>query len=118
MIKIKNVRAGILIVADAGLELRPGGVAAVEKATPQIERAIATGHLVCIDTPKPLAPPAPAMEPPPADSLAGLQIAEAIARVNAEQDPERLKAWLHAEKRRSVISAIQNKLAGVLPDAG
>jgi len=117
MIRIKNVRPNMLLITDAGLVLGPGGVASVETATTEIERAIKTGHLVRLGVP-PAGAPAP--EPPPvsSDSLAGLTLAEAVARVNAEQDPKRLKTWLNADKRRSVITAIQNKLAGALPDAG
>lgn len=116
MIRIKNVRPNMLLITDAGLILGPGGVVSVETATREIERAIATGHLVRLGVP-PAGVPAP--EPPPvsSDNLAGLSLAEAVTRVNAEQDPERLKMWLNAEKRRGVITAIQNKLAGALPDA-
>lgn len=49
MIKIKNVRPGILIIADAGLKLAPGESREIESPTRQIEKAIADGLLARVD---------------------------------------------------------------------
>jgi glycosyltransferase involved in cell wall biosynthesis len=46
MFKVKNVRPGILIIADAGLRLEPGRVLEVEELTPHMERAVSAGLLV------------------------------------------------------------------------
>jgi hypothetical protein len=49
LIRIKNVRPGILIIADAGLKLGPGESREVEELTPQGKQALANGQLVQID---------------------------------------------------------------------
>ena len=49
MIKVKNIRAGIVIIADAGLKLAPGETTEVENATRQMSAAIADGLLARID---------------------------------------------------------------------
>ena len=49
MVKVKNVRPGILIIADAGLKLGPGEVADIGSLTPQAEKAIKDGLLARID---------------------------------------------------------------------
>lgn len=49
MIKVKNVRPGILIIADAGLKLAPGESRDVDELTPQAKRALAGGLLVQMD---------------------------------------------------------------------
>lgn len=56
MVKIKNVRPGILIIADAGLKLAPGESREVEALTPQAKDAITSGLLAQMDktqNPKP-----------------------------------------------------------------
>ncbi len=45
MIRIKNLRGGWLFIPDAGLKLRAGQVASVEKLTPQIEGLIKKGYV-------------------------------------------------------------------------
>lgn len=45
MIKVKNVRAGIVIIADAGLKLAPGEAVSVERLTPQMTSAVNAGLL-------------------------------------------------------------------------
>ena len=45
MIQIKNLRGGWLFIPDAGLKLRAGQVASVEKLTPQIEGLIKRGYV-------------------------------------------------------------------------
>ena len=49
LIKIKNVRPGILIIADAGLKLAPGEVVPVENLSRQSLQAISDGLLVRMD---------------------------------------------------------------------
>ncbi len=49
MTKLKNVRAGIVIIADAGLKLAPGEVAEMETLTPQARRAVAGGMLAQLE---------------------------------------------------------------------
>jgi hypothetical protein len=46
--KIKNIRPGIVIIADAGLKLAPGEVVEMEKLTPQTSRAIDAGMLATV----------------------------------------------------------------------
>jgi hypothetical protein len=50
VIKVKNVRPGLLLVADAGLRLAPGETASVEKLTSQMERCLEDGLLTRIDS--------------------------------------------------------------------
>ena len=118
MLKIKNVRAGMLLVTDAGLVLVPGGVAEVPTATPEIERALERGYLVRVEAQQEqgLLPETTV----PADTLAGLQSADAVAKVNAETDPEKLQGYLNTERRRGVVTAINNRIAelsGTAPNA-
>ena len=107
MVKVKNVRAGVLLVTDADLQLAPGAVAEVSAVTPQIERAVATGHLVLLGKGPVEVEPAPDT---PVDDLSGLQATEAVARVQTETDVTALEAWLAAEKRRSVATAINARI--------
>ena len=46
---VKNLRPGVLILADAGLRLGPGETAEIAALTPQIQKAIATGRLARLD---------------------------------------------------------------------
>ena len=107
MVQVKNVRAGMLLITDAGLELKPGEVAGAASLSPQMQRAVASGHLVVVRDDAPVAGP-PETDTP--ESLAALQAPDAVARVQAETDVERLKPWLAAEKRRSVVAAINARL--------
>lgn len=50
MIKVKNVRAGIVIIADAGLKLAPGETVSVDRLTAQMQSAIEAGLLARIDS--------------------------------------------------------------------
>jgi len=47
--KVKNVRPGILIIADAGLKLGPGEVVDISPLTAQAEKAIENGLLARVD---------------------------------------------------------------------
>ncbi len=49
MVKIKNVRPGILIIADAGLKLAPGESVDLDALTPQARKAIDDGLLACTE---------------------------------------------------------------------
>ena len=49
MTKLKNVRAGIVIIADAGLKLAPGETVSVERPSPQMQRALDAGLLALVD---------------------------------------------------------------------
>ena len=50
MTKVKNVRAGIVIIADAGLKLAPGESVSVDRLTAQMQSAIEAGLLARIDS--------------------------------------------------------------------
>ncbi len=50
MIKVKNVRPGILIIADAGIKLAPGETTDVQIVTAQMERCLDDGLLARIDS--------------------------------------------------------------------
>ena len=150
-IQVKHVRAGVLVVADAGLRFGPGQVFEVEDLTPQLERAIAAGLLVrhedvkeSGDSAEPTADTDPTAElqvvetsetgdlaestadssstaePQAAETsevdLSKLRAAEAISTVETEDDPVRLKAHLAGEDRRTVIAALEKRLAEVEAD--
>jgi len=118
MFKVKNVRPGILIIADARLRLEPGRVLEVDELTPHMERAISAGLLARAEKD----------EDPPADTTiktkeetAGetdldwskLPAAEAISKVGGENDTARLKSHFANEKRRTVIDALKKRLVEV-----
>jgi hypothetical protein len=107
MIQVKNVRAGMLLITDAGLELKPGEVTGAASLSPQMQRAVTTGHLVVVGDGAPVAG-SPETNAP--ENLAALQAPDAVARIQSETDMERLKLWLAAEKRRSVVAAINARL--------
>lgn len=118
-VKLKNVRPGVLIIADAKLRLAPGREFETETPTPHMERALAAGKLVRVERNE-----APRLEPetapglPAADDLAGMPAAEAISLVASEADPEKLKAHLAGEKRKSVMEALKKRLVEVEGGAG
>lgn len=49
MHRLKNVRPGTLIIADAGLKLTPGEEVALDKLSRQTERAISNGYLARVE---------------------------------------------------------------------
>ncbi len=49
MHKLKNVRPGILIIADAGLKLTAGEEVTLDKLSRQTERAVANGYLARVE---------------------------------------------------------------------
>lgn len=48
-ITIKNLRPGVLILADAGLRLGPGETVEIDALTPQIKKATENGRLARLD---------------------------------------------------------------------
>ena len=135
-IQVKHVRPGILVVADAGLRFGPGQVLEVKTLTPQLERAISAGVLVQSkgkqrtrtgSQPEGSQPESASTaevddsaggeetEEPEID-LSKLRAREAISKVEAEDDPVRLKAHLSGEQRRTVIAALEKRLTEVNAD--
>lgn len=111
MITIKNIRPGILMIPDAGLRLTPGQRAEVREPTKQIEGLIASGHLAQIGEPSESKQPesleiAATVETP---DLSKMTAQQAIASVAEMDDPERIKAAIESEKRRSVLDALMKK---------
>ena len=122
--QVKHVRPGILVVADAGLRFGPGQVLEVKTLTPQLERAISAGVLVRRENDRENKKGSPsqvesstAAEAEAAEGvevdLSKLRAADAISKVEAEDDPSRLKAHLSGEQRRTVIAALEKRLSEV-----
>lgn len=98
MTKVKNVRAGIVIVADAGLKLAPGETVSVDKLTAQMSSALDAGLLARVDgdgegKSKPKSTPKPAEAKPevvndgqPAPDNPGTQAADNADATNAGKD--------------------------------
>jgi hypothetical protein len=96
--KLKNVRAGIVIIADAGLKLAPGETVSVERPSPQMHRAVDAGLLARIDgdgdsKSKPKDAPRPAEAKPeaadggqPAPENSGTQAADNAGTTDAGKD--------------------------------
>lgn len=80
MVKIKNVRPGILIIADAGLKLAPGESRDVEQLTPQAKDAIASGLLAQMDK---------AQDSKPAGRAADKQEAKPQAKTGSRKTEEK-----------------------------
>ena len=118
-VKLKNIRPGVLIIADAKLRLDPGENFETDALSPQMESALSAGRLARMDGKD---DPRKQDKVPPADSqeeeLAGLTAAEAISRIGTEGDPDKLKAHLVGEKRRTVIDALKKRLTEVEGGAG
>jgi hypothetical protein len=113
-VKLKNVRPGVLVIADAKLRLAPGREFETETPTPHMERALSSGKLVRVERNEvPLPEPESSPGPLAGDDLAGMPAAEAISLVAAEADPEKLKALLGGEKRKSVMEALKKRLVEV-----
>lgn len=98
MTKVKNVRAGIVIIADAGLKLAPGETVSVDKLTAQMSSALDAGLLARVDgecegKSKPKSAPKPAEAKPeavdggqPAPDNPGTQVADNADATNAGKD--------------------------------
>ena len=52
-ITVKNLRPGVLILADAGLRLGPGEAAEIAALTPQTQKAIEAGRLARLEAEPP-----------------------------------------------------------------
>ena len=118
MNKVKNVRPGVLIIADARLRLEPGEVLEVEYLTAHMEQALSAGQLARIDQEgtkalEPYEQPEHAPDEPVESDLTKVTATEAISRIGAESDTDLLKAHLANEKRRTVIDALKKRLAEV-----
>ena len=111
MITIKNIRPGILVIPDAGLRLTPGQKVEVNEPTKQIEGLIASGHLARVGDADAQEKPEPmkTTEPVEAPDLSKMTAQQAIASVAEMDDPERIKAAIESEKRRSVLDALMKK---------
>ena len=112
--KIRSNRPGPLVIADAKLRLAPGEVVEVAKATPHMDAVLARGLVEKVNEDTPLGAPEPS-EPVavvPAD-YERLSAAEAIEYIDDEDDPEKLKGILRAEKRKTVLDALRRKLQEV-----
>ena len=118
MKKVKNVRPGVLIIADARLRLEPGEVLEVEYLTSHMEQALSAGQLTRIDKEDKRASqhsekPEDANGEPDESDLSKVTATEAISRIGTESDTDLLKAHLANEKRRTVIDALKKRLAEV-----
>lgn len=118
MKKVKNVRPGVLIIADARLRLEPGEVLEVEYLTAHMEQALSAGHIARIDQEEKKASRQSEKsdhvpEEPVESDLSKVTATEAISRIGAESDTDLLKAHLANEKRRTVIDALKKRLAEV-----
>ena len=115
MIRIKNVRPGLLFVSDIKLMLRPGQVAEVETQSKSVQRLLASGHLAQIEEPKSAAAEdlntghPTDHTPDQTCDLSRLSAPQAIAKVAEMDDPERIKACMESERRRSVLEALTKK---------
>ena len=111
MITIKNIRPGILVIPDAGLRLTPGQKVGVREPTKQIEGLIASGHLARIGDAEVQGKPESANTADPVEvpDLSKMTAQQAIASVAEMDDPERIKAAIESEKRRSVLDALMKK---------
>ncbi len=118
-VKLKNIRPGVLILADAKLRLDPGETFETDALSPQMESALSAGRLARMDGKD---DPRKQDESPPTgiqeEDLSGLTAAEAISRIGIEGDPDKLKAHLAGEKRRTVIDALKKRLTEVEGGAG
>jgi len=113
-LKLKNIRPGVLIIADAKLRLDPGQAFETDSISPQMESALSAGRLVRMDgkddhRKQDESPPTGTQD----EDFSGLTAAEAISRIGTEGDPDRLKAHLAGEKRRTVIEALKKRLTEV-----
>ena len=113
-LKLKNIRPGVLIIADAKLRLDPGQAFETDSISPQMESALSAGRLARMDgkddhRKQDESPPTGNQD----EDFSGLTAAEAISRIGSEGDPDRLKAHLAGEKRRTVIEALKRRLTEV-----
>lgn len=112
--RIRSNRPGPLVIADAKLRLAPGEVVEAPEATPQLEAALKRGFVEKVNEETPVGAPEPVEPAPsvPAD-YERLSAAEAIEYIDDEDDPEKLKGILRAEKRKTVLESLRKKLQEV-----
>lgn len=111
--RFKNVRRGILIIADADLRLQPGETMEVDEVSKETKAALKAGHLVLIPPADPDEHqiPEPPPEPPVGHAdITKLSAAEAIRLIKAEPDITRLRAWSDIDHRRTVKEALATRL--------
>jgi len=113
-VKLKNIRPGVLIIADAKMRLDPGQTFETDSISPQMESALSAGRLARTDgkddhRKQDESPPTGTQD----EDFSGLTAAEAISRIGTEGDPDKLKAHLAGEKRRTVIDALKRRLTEV-----
>ena len=118
-VKLKNIRPGVLIIADAKLRLDPGETFETDALSPQMESALSAGRLARMDGKddhrKQDESPTTSIQE---EDLSALTATEAISRIGTEGDPDKLKAHLVGEKRRTVIDALKKRLTEVEGGAG
>jgi len=116
MQKLKNVRAGILVIADAGLRLRAGQTLETPDLTSEMEALLASGHLVAVKAPERPTPEKPAPKKTTEESSAKTEqgvsrmtVSEAITFITSLQDIAQLERYIQTEKRRSVLDALNKR---------
>ncbi len=91
-VKLKNIRPGVLIIADAKLRLDPGQTFETESISPHMESALSAGRLARMDGKddhrKQDESPTTSIQE---EDLSGLTATEAISRIGTEGDPESSK---------------------------
>ena len=107
MIELKNVRPGVLVIADAKVRLDPGQIVAVNSLSSQMEKALELGMLTRVETTK------AAVAAPLAPDLSKMTEKEAKEFIAKETDPNRLKAYMKKEKRPNVMEALSYQIAEV-----
>ena len=112
MMKVKNVRPGILLISDAGIRLEPGEIVEVETPSKQMEQAFAAGLLAQVRH------RGDAQLELPCVDLADLTAKQAISQVETEEDTETLRAHLAKEQRRTVIDVLEKRLEAIEGGSG
>ena len=112
--KIKSKRPGPLVIADAKLALAPGEVVEVKAVTPQTQTALDRGFIEEVSEDTPVgAPEAPKRTQDVPAEYQKLSAAETIEQIDDESDPKKLEALLGAEKRKTVLDALNRRLQEV-----
>lgn len=115
MNKLKCMCPGVLIIADSNLRLSPGQVFEVSSLTQQMETALKLGLLSKVNHDQVNEDEIKKHEVVQNDiaDLGKLSAADAIAQVNAESDPVKLRSYMETEKRRSVLDVLRNRVTEV-----
>lgn len=102
MTKIKNVRPGILIIADAGLKLAPGQSRDIDDLTPQMKQALDDGLLAQMDSgeTKPKAKAANRASESKESEKPKTAVAEAGQTLVSTSDPEKAAGQSESGKGR------------------